>query len=333
MPLFHSPAPFVFESGETLPSLAIAYDTYGTLKPDGSNVVWAVHALTANSDVCDWWSGLFGQGALFDPAEHFIVCANNLGSCYGTTGPASSGLYGDFPSFTVRDMVKAHQLLADRLGITHIETLIGGSMGGQQCLEWAAEEPARFGNLILVATNARHSAWGIAFNESQRMAIAADATWGEPRADAAQAGLAAARSIALLSYRGYEAYTSTQQEPSDTPGAEGFRAATYQRYQGRKLVDRFDAYAYWRLSEAMDSHNIGRGRGGVEKALAQILAPTTIIGIENDLLFPFSEQQFIAAHLPNAHLTAIHSPYGHDGFLIEGWAIAGAILNGRVERV
>src|SRR5476649_2505158 len=172
--------PFELVSGQRLPGLEIGFHTYGKLNKGRDNVVWVCHALTANSDVFDWWKGLFGENDYFNPDDHFIVCANIVGSPYGSTNPLSENpvtgqpYYLAFPQFTVRDIVKAHQLLADHLGINHIEILLGGSLGGQQAIEWAIMEPDRIKNLILIATNAKHSPWGIAFNESQRLAISAD---------------------------------------------------------------------------------------------------------------------------------------------------------------
>ncbi|MGZ3931449.1 MAG: alpha/beta fold hydrolase, partial [Bacteroidia bacterium] len=209
---------FSLENGLSLPDLEIAYHTYGTLNKDKTNVVWVCHALTANSDVFDWWKGLFGENDLFNPKDHFIVCANNLGSCYGTTGPLSLNSdtqqpwYGYFPHITIRDMANTLDLLRQHLGIQKIHTVIGGSQGGQIAQEWALHQPAVFGNLILIATNAQHSPWGIAFNESQRLAIKADRTYFSNSRDGGQKGLQAARSIALLSYRNHNTYNATQSE-------------------------------------------------------------------------------------------------------------------------
>jgi homoserine O-acetyltransferase len=189
-------------------------------------------------------------------------------------------------------------------------------MGGQQLLEWAIESPALFEHIIPIATNAFHSAWGIAYNASQRMAIEADASWKEKKDDAATEGLKVARSIALLSYRHYDAYAKSQLEASnDLPAM--FRSESYQRYQGKKLADRFNAFSYFFLSKGMDSHNVGRARVSVEAALGSIKAKTLVIGISNDLLFPINEQEYLAAHIPGAHFKSLSSFYGHDGFLLE----------------
>jgi homoserine O-acetyltransferase/O-succinyltransferase len=310
------------ESGKKLRELEIGYHTYGKLNKKRDNAVWVCHALTANSDVFDWWKGLFGDNDYFNPEEHFIVCANILGSNYGTTSPLSknpvTGLpyYLAFPEISVRDMVKAHQLLAEHLEIDDIKIIIGGSLGGQQALEWSIIEPERIKNLILIATNARHSPWGIAFNESQRLAITTDRSFYANKRDGGAKGMKAARSIALLSYRGYKAYGVTQQEENDKK-VDDFKASSYQNYQGDKLVKRFNAYSYWYLTKTMDSHNVGRGRHGVEKALSLIKAKTLVIGIKTDLLFPIEEQQYLFRHIPKAAFAELESFYGHDGFLIE----------------
>jgi homoserine O-acetyltransferase len=201
---------------------------------------------------------------------------------------------------------------------------IGGSMGGQQLLEWAIEAPELFEHIIPIATNAFHSPWGIAFNASQRMAIEADASWKEKKDDAATEGLKVARSVALLSYRHYDAYAKSQQETSnDLPTM--FRSESYQRYQGKKLADRFNAFSYFFLSKGMDSHNVGRSRASVEVALGTIKAKTLVIGISNDLLFPINEQEYLAAHIPGAHFKSLSSFYGHDGFLLEYTQLTEAI--------
>ena len=318
---------FPMESGAVLPELEIAFTTHGTLNEERDNVIWICHALTANADPAEWWPGLVGEGKLFDPGRHFIVCANMLGSCYGTTGPQSVNpetgkpYLDTFPLVTVRDMVRAHILLRRHLGIERIALAIGGSMGGQQVLEWAVMEPGHIARICLLASNARHSPWGIAFNEAQRMAIRADQTLHGEGPEAGQLGLEAARAIAMLSYRNYQTYKKSQSESSDEL-MDGFRASSYQRYQGLKLRKRFDAFTYLTLSKAMDSHNIGRGRDGIRNALGLVRAKTLIISIESDLLFPVEEQVELANHIPDAILQVIESAYGHDGFLIENEQIS-----------
>ena len=325
------PEPFKLEGGAQLSNLHIAYYTYGQMNATKDNVIWICHALTGNADAADWWSGLVGEDKLFDPAHYFIVCANMLGSCYGTTGPDSKDPetgkpYGkDFPMITVRDMVKAHQLLAAHLEIGSIQMALGGSMGGQQVLEWAIMEPERLQKICLLATNARHSPWGIAFNEAQRMAIEADPTIYDGTPQAGKSGLEAARAVAMLSYRNYGIFGQTQDE-SSADKINGFRASSYQRYQGLKLHQRFTVLSYLCLSKAMDSHNVGRGRIGVEEVLSSIKANTLVIGIQSDILFPIEEQILIANQIPNAKLEIIESKYGHDGFLIENEIIKALIF-------
>lgn len=314
------------ERGGYLSSPNIAYHTYGDPK---NPVVWVCHALTANSDVFDWWAGLFGPDAPFNPGDYYIVCANILGSCYGTAGPLSENpetgepYYHDFPVVTVRDLVAAHEALRNHLNIKKIHLLLGSSLGGQQALEWAILQPELIENLALIATNARHSAWGIAFNEAQRMAIEADGTWHRRFPQAGDAGMRAARATALISYRHYNTYVEFQTD--DEPVLENYKAQTYQQYQGDKLSRRFNAFSYYRLSQVMDSHHIGRGRAGVESALKNLRAQTLVVAISTDVLFPPSEQRYLAKHIPGAVFREIHSDYGHDGFLIETEKL-GAIL-------
>jgi len=323
---------FKLESGQRLEELEIGFHTYGTLNKNRDNVVWVCHALTANSNVLDWWKGLFGKDNFFNPDEYFIVCANIIGSPYGTTNPLSINpvtgepYYLSFPQISVRDMVNAHQLLAQHLQINSVEIVIGGSLGGQQAMEWAIIEPDFIKNLIIIAANARHSPWGIAFNESQRLAISADRTFYANNPDGGKKGLKAARSIALLSYRSYKTYTVTQQEEKDSI-VDDFRAASYQNYQGEKLVNRFNAYSYWYLTKTMDSHNVGRNRNGVEKALSLIKAKTLVIGIKSDVLFPVEEQQYLFRHIPKSAFAEFDSFYGHDGFLIETEALTNIITS------
>ncbi len=309
------------ESGEILNEPTIGFHTYGKLNARKSNVIWVCHGLTANSDVLDWWEGLFGNNALFNEDEHFIVCANALGSCYGTTGPITpkegeTAQLDRFPLVTTRDQAMAHQALFEALELEQIHVLIGASLGGQQALEWSILNEQVTRNLFLVATNARHSAYGIAFNESQRLAIKTDPTYGNGQLDGGKEGLIAARSIAMLSYRTYEGYVKTQTEKENDRSSE-FRASSYQQYQGEKLANRFDAYAYVALTHAMDSHNVARGRDSISQALHKVKANTLVVGVSTDQLFPTSEQKFLATHIPNADYVEINSEFGHDGFLIE----------------
>jgi len=313
--------PFHLECGDSLPEIELGYMTYGKLSRKGDNVVWICHALTANADPQEWWPGLVGAGKLYDPSRHFIVCANMLGSCYGSTNPdsinpATGTRYGaDFPLITVRDIVKSLILLRIHLGIERIFLATGGSMGGQQVLEWAIMEPMVMQNLVVIGTNVKHSPWGIAFNEAQRMALEADQTLYDDSEEAGMKGLEAARAIAMLSYRNYMAYHLTQMEEEEK--IDSFKASSYQRYQGLKLRRRFRPLAYRTLSKAMDTHDVGRARGGYKQALSTIRARSLVFGIQSDFLFPISEQEEIRQNIPGALLEVIDSPFGHDGFLIE----------------
>ncbi len=313
--------PFPLACGEVLPNIDIAYCTYGKLNKQKDNVVWICHALTANADALDWWDGLVGTGKIFDPVKYFIVCSNTLGSCYGATCPSSinpetgTAYHKDFPLITIQDIVNSHDILRQYLDINEINILAGGSMGGQQVLEWAVSNPALFKHIIPIATNAKHSPWAIAFNESQRMAMEADATLFTHQPNAGHRGLEAARAIAMLSYRHYITYDKSQQD--ENGHLEHFKAASYQKYQGLKLRKRFEPLAYYTLSKAMDSQDVGRGRGGLQEALKQIEAKTLVISLDTDILFPPSEQKFIAEHIKGANYKIIKSQHGHDGFLIE----------------
>jgi homoserine O-acetyltransferase len=330
--VFRYDQPFALEAGGVLPGFDLQYTTLGKPNASRSNVVWVIHALTGNSDVTSWWPGLFEAGGPFDPSEYYVICANTLGGCYGSTGPLSLNpttdqpFYHSFPAITNRDIAAAFDHLRVALGLLEIDTVIGSSLGGQQALEWTLLAPSVFKNLILIATNARHSPWGIAFNEAQRMAIAADSSWQENSPSAGKQGMKAARAIGMLSYRSAEGFGVRQLEESDAK-LDDYRAASYQRYQGEKLADRFNAYTYWILSKAMDSHHVGRGRGAVEQVLSQVRPKTLVVGIETDLLFQISEQRFLAEHIPGATLSCLQSQYGHDGFLVEFDQLCNIIQN------
>lgn len=321
--LFRYAGPVTLESGAVLPEVEIAYDTFGELNAERDNVIWVCHALTANSDVADWWPHTVEEGKFLDPCKYFIVCANFLGSHYGTTSPLSLNpatgkkWYYDFPQITVRDMVRCHQILAKHLGIEHVKLLIGSSIGGFQCMEWAIMEPHFMQRLALIATTPCSEPWAAAFNESQRMAIRLDKTWGEESDDAGLDGMAVARSIALISYRGGAAYNATQQEAEPCDASFVRRAHSYQQYQGEKLRRRFNAMSYYRLSEAVDSHNIARGRGGIAEALGRIAARTLVVAISSDILFPPEAHVPLREHIADVEYHLIESEFGHDGFLVE----------------
>jgi homoserine O-acetyltransferase len=319
---FHYKQKFELESGGSLRGFQLKYTTLGKINSERNNVVWICHALTGSPDFTDWWSGLFAEGRFFDPNRYFIICANVLGGCYGSTGPLSFNpetgkpYFHTFPAITNRDVVRAFDLLRQDLHIEQIHTLTGGSLGGQQVLEWAIQQPEVFQHIIPIATNAVHSPWGIAFNEAQRLAIEADSTWKQNDQRAGMEGLKAARAVGMLSYRYYETYNQTQAEKS-TETLDGFRASSYQRYQGQKLANRFNAFTYWWLSKMMDSHHVGRNRSGISAALKRIKARTLVVGIDTDILFPISEQKVLAENIPQARLVEMNSLYGHDGFLVE----------------
>ena len=328
MDFFHYPHPIALESGGRLPELTIAYTTYGLLNAEKSNVVWVCHALTANSDVADWWKGVVGPNHVIDPKKYFIVCANIVGSSYGSTGPLSINpatgqpYYHSFPIITIRDMVQAHILLRQHLGIEKIFLLMGGSMGGYQAMEWCVLEKEVIENLFLLATSPTESAWGIATHTAQRMAIEADGTWQNPSPSAGAKGLKAARAIGMLTYRNYGIMVQ-QQTDADAEKLDHYKASAYIQYQGEKLVQRFNAYSYWLLTKSMDSHHLARGRGGhLIPVLQSIHQRTLIVGISSDILCPLVEQQFLATHLPHARLIAIDSNYGHDGFMVESSLIS-----------
>lgn len=323
---------FYFEAGGYIDNLKITYHiseaASNGMDVSGKKTIWICHALTANSDPSDWWSDLTGPGKLFDTEKHIVICANILGSSYGSSGPAAECprkkddtsapfYFFDFPRITVRDIVNAEILLRKHLGISRIYLLVGGSIGGFQALEWSIMEPDVISESVFIACGACATPWMTANNEAQRMAIESDQSFRKAEnLKGGEAGLMAARAIALLAYRSYEGYNSTQQEKdSDIIFAE--RAASYERYQGKKLSDRFDAYSYFYLTYAIDSHNVGRGRGGIEKALSGIKARSTVIGIGSDRLFPPGEQKFMAENIPDAEYHEIRSEFGHDGFLLE----------------
>ncbi len=322
----------VLESGAHLPEAGLAFRTWGRLSPEADNAVIVCHALTGTADADSWWAPLFGPGRALDPARHFIVCSNALGSCYGSTGPLSTApdgrpWGGRFPRVSIRDQVRAQIALADALGIRRIRFVIGGSMGGLQALEWALLDPERVGAVISIAASAFHSPWCMAWSEAQRLALASDPKFRggdyDPL-DPPTAGLAAARAMAMVSYR---SPASLGQRFGRRPGAEVFGPASrhpddfavqgWLRHHGEALTRRFDANSYRLLLDTLDSHDLGRGRGGCERALKQIRQPVLVGSIGSDGLYVPDEQFYLAHHLPRATLMAIDSPHGHDGFLID----------------
>ncbi|PZX54909.1 homoserine O-acetyltransferase family protein [Algoriphagus chordae] len=319
--IFHSSSPLPLESGEFLTEFDLGYTAYGQLNSDKSNVIWVIHALTGDSNAQEWWNGLIGEDKFFDPADHFIICANLLGSCYGSTQPFSDNpetkepYYYDFPQMSTRDLAQGLERLRIHLGIESIHTLIGGSLGGQVGLEWAYILGKKLQNAVILASTSKTRPWVIGFNETQRMAIESDCTWGEKHEQAGNKGLETARAIAMLTYRHPDDLSAKQADPDNK--VDDYRAASYLRYQGQKLARRFNALSYWTLSKTMDSHDLGRNRGGLDNALGEIEANVLAIGVNTDLLFLPEESQFISQKVKKGTYKEITSTAGHDAFLIE----------------
>lgn len=315
--------PFQLISGEVLEGFHLNYTTYGNLNEKKNNAIWVFHALTGNANVHDWWSGLFGAERLLNPEQNFIICVNMPGSCYGSISPIDINpangkpYYHQFPLITIKDMVAMYNHLREHLGISQIKYAVGGSMGGMQAIEWAAQMPNLFKNLIVIACNIKQTPWTVAWNATQRLAIETDETWKKtPNEFSGINGLKTARAIAMLSYRHYDAYNQFQND-AEKQKISGYKAESYQYYQGEKLILRFNAWSYYALTRSMDTHNIGDASLSAEKKLKQIRANTLVIGIESDLLFPIEEQLLIANNIPGARFAIIDSIYGHDGFLME----------------
>ncbi len=318
------PEGFPLELGGALPALRIGYRTWGRLDADGSNAVVVCHALTGSADADLWWTRMFGPGRALDPEKDFVVCSNILGSCYGTTGPASvdpatgAPWFGTFPAITVRDMVRAQHALATALGVRRVRMVIGGSLGGMQALEWALSYPAMVEAVVFIASTARHSAWCIGLSEAQRQAIYADPRWRDGRYDPAAPpadGLAAARMMAMLSYRSQPSFEMRFARRRQTE--ELYAIESYLRHQGQALVERFDPATYVTLTRAMDTHDVSRGRGDYEEVLRSLVQPTLVVSIDSDVLYWPWEQREVATLAPNARLAVMDSPHGHDAFLID----------------
>lgn len=323
--------PFALEGGGALPHVRIAYRTWG--RPQ-RNATLVCHALTGSADADDWWADLFGAGRALDPERDFIVCANVLGGCYGTTGPTSRAdgafePYGSsFPAVTIRDIVRLQALLLDHLGVEVLDLVVGGSMGGMQALEWPLLFPDRVRAIAPIAVGPTQSAWGVALSEAQRQAIKADANFAGgryPLGAGPTQGLAAARSMAMISYRSPHNFDTRFGRGDDDTGT--FDVQSYLRYQGEKLVNRFDANTYLTLVDAMDSHDVGRGRGSTEEALDSIGQPALVISVSSDGLYPASEVAAMAGRLPGGELAEIDAPHGHDAFLIRIDEVNGLLVD------
>ncbi len=347
--LFDAQNPLHLESGHILPEVRVAFETYGHLNPAGDNAVLVCHALTGDAHAAGftdlseevlqniplyrakkanqpgWWDGLIGPGKALDTEKYFVICSNILGSCYGTTGPLSTNPqtgqpYGpDFPNVSVRDMVRLQKALLDYLGIKKLRTVIGGSLGGMQVLEWALLFPEKVHSIIPIATAAGHSAWAIGFNHLARQAVMTDPLWNGGRYHKQpERGLALARQIGMISYRtDFSFQQRFGRERRLHRSEKMFEIESYLSYQGEKLVKRFDANSFVLLTRTLDEHDVGRGRGGTQSALKQIACPTLCIGIDSDILYSAREQQDIARHIPRGVYREIKSLHGHDAFLIE----------------
>ncbi|MFF7333265.1 homoserine O-acetyltransferase [Streptomyces sp. NPDC008150] len=345
---WHTAGPALpLERGGQLPHVRLAFETWGELAPDRSNAVLVLHALTGDSHVAGpagpghptpgWWDGLVGPGLALDTDRLFVVAPNVLGGCQGSTGPASprpdggAAWGGSFPALTQRDQVAAEAGLADALGIDRWALVVGGSMGGMRAVEWAVTHPQRTGALLLLATTAAASAEQIAWAAVQTAAVRGDPDWrgGDYHATGRTpaGGLGLARRIAHVTYRcepELQSRFGRLPQDGEDPGKGGrYRVESYLDHHADKLVRRFDAGSYVVLTEAMNAHDVGRGRGGVRAALARVTAPTLVAGVDSDRLYPVAQQAELAALIPTADRhRVIESAYGHDGFLIEKEQVA-----------
>lgn len=323
--------------GAHLPEVDVAYEQYGLLSAYGDNAVLVCHALTGSARAAGdqgWWDPLIGPRAAFDTNRYAVFCSNILGSCYGTTGPASEDVLrgrpygGHFPRISVGDMVKVQRGMMAQIGVKSLVTAAGGSLGGLQVLEWAAQAPEMLRSIVPVATGLAHSAWNIAFNETARQAIRQDPNWlgGDylQHGVAPGAGLSLARMIAMISYRSAASFEDRfgRQRPSSEEDHDGdYDVESYLHHQGRRLIERFDANCYLRITEAMDDFDVGHGRGGAVAALKGFTGPALVLAIESDVLYPPWQQHLIANALREngngVTYGEIRSIHGHDAFLME----------------
>jgi len=326
-------ASHVLESGQTLFQVQVRYRTYGSLNEDKDNCMVVCHALTGNAALDSWWGDMLGPGRLFDTRKYLVVCCNVLGSCYGTTGPTNVNLatglpYSTaFPDVTIRDSVSLHlRAVKEGIGASSVVAVIGGSLGGMQALEWALIAGTYVKTVVAMCCGASHSPWQIGISETQRQAIYADPKWrgGQyPLSDPPVTGLSVARQVAMITYRSHQAYvekfgrTEIFHEPAGNGQARFFDVENYLRYQGIKFPARFDALSYVKLTRLMDTHDVGRGRGGLENGLRRLVQPTLVLYISSDALYPPDEQEALARMLPCSEYHVINSSNGHDGFLLE----------------
>ena len=316
--------PWTTESGFTFDAVDIAWKSWGTLNEKRDNVILICHALTGHASADEWFGGLFDQDGILDPDEHYILCVNVPGSCYGSTGPTSinpntgNPWQADFPPITIRDIVTFHQLLLDEWDIQGIELVLGGSMGGMTALEFALMDD-RVSSAAIFVMGKAHSPWAIGISEAQRMAIQADQKWKDgfydPK-DPPIRGIEAARAMAMITYRTPENYKEKFSREVH-PDKQIFQVESYLQYQGKKLAERFDANTYIILSQAMDTHDVSRGRGTLKEVLGNLKIPVLVVGFDSDQLYPIHEQKELADLLPNSTFAELSSPYGHDAFLIE----------------
>ncbi len=329
---------FVLESGVSLDDVCIAYRTWGDAANARDHAILVCHALTGSADVDAWWPNIIGAGKAFDPARDFIVCANILGSCYGTTGPVSlkprskKRYRAGFPRVSIRDMVNLERELLDHLGVEKLELVIGPSLGGMQALEWALMYPERVAAVVPIGVGGRHSAWCIGVSEAQRAAIAADPNWNDGNySDTAtpDKGLAAARMMAVCTYRSWQSFD--ERFGRDASDESVYDVQSYLRYQGDKINARFDANTYVTLTHAMHTHDLARGRGEYAAVLARITQPALVVSVSSDALYPPHEQGFLAEKMPHARHEVLDSAHGHDGFLIETESLGALIAAFRAQ--
>lgn len=329
--LWRDPAGLTLENGQRLAPLELAWRSWGRLNKAGDNAVLVIHALSGSADLEAWWPELLGAGKPLDPARDFIVCINLLGSCYGSSGPLSDNpshgnvWQANFPRISIRDQVAAQTRLLRAHGVHKLRCVIGPSLGGMIAQEFALLEPELVQSLVLIGTTAAHSAQAIAASECQRAAIRLDPDFqdGFYAGKGPVRGLALAREMAFLTYR-CEAELR-QRFGRERGDSKTFAVLDYLNYQGDKFVQRFDANCYIRLTECMNTHDIGRDRGGVHVALSLISQPTLVLSLDTDQLYPVAEQREIADHVPNAQHVIVSSRHGHDGFLTETDAVAAAL--------